>query len=358
MKQFLCLFSLILALGCSAQQQLSDSEQVSSPLLDSLDARVLRGDFEALTSVLIAVDGELIYEKYYQGTDMNSKHNVRSGTKTMATLLIGRAMAQGHITSEQESIWKYLSHKLPVDNPDPRKDSIRIQDLLTMSSCLECDDNNQASRGHEERMYIIEDWTGFYLDLPIRSYPFSPRPEDCPYGRSMSYCSAGAATLSEVVQSAVGESSVTYLEDEILRPLGVTDYEIHETPLGLLNTAGGSEYRSRDLMKFIQLILQDGEWEGEQLIPAEFLQAACSPKANAWPGMDYGYLLWLTEFGEAQKSKAVAMAGNGGNKIVALPEYNATVVLTATNYGNRKAHGYTDEILNGYVVRVLEEMGR
>ncbi|MEL6812118.1 MAG: serine hydrolase, partial [Bacteroidota bacterium] len=205
--------------------------------------KIENGDYESITSVLVAQNGKLIYEHYFNGADPDSKHNTRSVTKTIATLITGIAIDKGFITSETDKIYPYLKHKMPVMNPDPRKAAVTIEDLLTMSSIAECNDDNNFSRGNEERMYIVEDWTKFYLDLPVRSYPFSPKPEDSPYGRAMSYCSAGSALVAEVVQSAIKMPASEFLKQQLLRPLDIQEYRLHYNPHGTLNTAGGSEYR-------------------------------------------------------------------------------------------------------------------
>lgn len=243
---------------------------------------------------------------------------------------------------------------MPVKNPDPRKENITIEDLLTMSCMLETDDGNYVSRGHEERMYYIEDWTQFLLDLPVRSYPFNPPPAEQPYGRFFHYSSAQAAAVSEIVESAIGSPADLFLKENLFNPLEITDYKLDYTPAKIINTAGGSEYRSRDFLKMIQLCLQNGEWKGEQVISKDWIQKATTPKASAREGVEYGYFIWINPFGKDKKYDAYYMAGNGGNKIVAIPELNTTVVITTTNYNNRLAHGYSDELMNDYIIPTLE----
>ena len=354
MKIITSIISLI-CISNTVLGQISFSEKnlISTSVLTKMDTKISNGDYERITSVLIARDGKLIYEKYYNNADKDSRHNVRSGTKTIATFLTGLAIDKGFITSEKDKIYKYLQHKMPVENPDPRKENITIEDLLTMSCMLETDDGNFASRGHEERMYYIEDWTQFLLDLPIRSYPFNPPPAEQPYGRFFHYSSAQASAISEIVESAIGGKADEFLKEHFFKPLSIKDYTLNYTPSKIINTAGGSEYRSRDFLKMIQLCLQNGQWNGKQIISESWIKKATSPKANARDGVDYGYFLWINPFGKDQKYDAYYMSGNGGNKMVAIPELNATVVITTTNYNNRNAHNYTNELMNNYIVHVL-----
>ncbi|MFA0963533.1 serine hydrolase domain-containing protein [Roseivirga sp. BDSF3-8] len=352
---FFTLALLLCTTAASAQIHVKDSYYLQHPQLSSLDSTIAAGTYGEITSVLVARQGKLIVERYYNGADENSRHNTRSATKTIASLLTGVAVDRGYFDSEKDLLFTHLAYKLPVDNPDPRKDSITLEDLLTMSSPLECDDSNPYSRGNEERMYPIEDWTGFFLDLPIRSYPFGPKPEELPYGRSFSYCTAGAATLAEAISSAAGMSAQELAKEALFRPLGITEYTLHHTPQDILNTAGGSEYRSRDLLKLIQMCLNGGRWNGQQVIPQEWIEKATTPKVQVRPGLEYGYLFWLKGFGENEQYKAYSMAGNGGQKVLAIPELDMTVVITTTNYGNRQAHDYTDAIINDYILPAIEQ---
>ncbi|MEL7118470.1 MAG: serine hydrolase [Bacteroidota bacterium] len=337
-----------------AQLDFSKNNKSSSPILKEMDETIKKGKYERIKSVLIAKNGKLIFENYYNGANEDTKQNTRSVTKTMATLLTGIAIKKNYIGSEKDKLFKYLEHRKPVQNPDKRKENIILEDLLTMSSCLECNDFNMFSRGHEEKMYIIEDWTRFFLDLPIRSYPFEPKPEDQPYGRAFAYCSAGAACMAEVVQTAVGMDLDQFAKQNLFQPLGIEDYKLHYNPEGILNTAGGSEYKSRDFLKLIQMCLNGGKWNGQEIIEASWLKKATTPKASYDDETNYGYFFWLKSFGKDKKYPAYYMSGNGGQKVLAIPELNVVAVITTTNYGNRNAHNYTDEIMNEFIVPAMK----
>lgn len=355
MKTIVLFISVVLASFSSfAQIDYSEANQKQIPLLIQMDSVVKSGAYERITSIVIAQNGKVLFEKYYNKNDQNSKHNTRSATKTMATFLTGIAIDKGYITSEKDYIFNYLQHTLPIQNPDKRKETITIEDLLTMSSVLECDDSNWHSRGHEERMYFIEDWTQFLVDLPVRAYPFGPTPEEAPYGRVFAYASAKAAAIAEIVQVAVKEDVSIFFKRNFLTPLEITNYKLDFSPKNILNTAGGSEYKSRDFLKMIQLCLNKGVWNGKQIVSSAWIAKATSPKVNAYDDVDYGYFLWLKSFGNKSKYASYYMSGNGGNKILATPSLNLSVVITATNYNNRNSHNYTDELMNNYIIPAIE----
>jgi CubicO group peptidase (beta-lactamase class C family) len=322
---------------------------------DPVTAAVRAGDYKQVTSVLVARHGQVIYEQYFDegqpGGGTAALRNTRSATKTMTGILVGAAVDRG-LLSPQAHVLDYFHDRLPLQNPDARKAKITVEDFLTMSSLLECDDENPVSRGNEERMYLVEDWPKFALDLPIRGFPeWVPTPAQSPYGRSWSYCTAGATTLGPLIQRAVKQPLPEFAQSVLFAPLGITDAKWQFTPLHDAMTGGGLELSTRDLWKLGQLYLDGGKWQGRQVISADWVKRSVSPHANARPDIDYGYFWWLQTFHlGGREVKSWGMYGTGGNKVYVLPDKDAVVVVTTTNYRVPHAGDLTDKLFTGLIV--------
>ena len=329
---------------------------LSDVRLRSLDAAIRSGEFKKIGSVLIARHGKLAYEGYFDG-DAATLRDTRSATKSITDVLIGIAIDEHKLSGVDAKVLALLPERARrMQNPDPRKTAITVEDFLTMSSPLECDDWNDASRGNEERMYLVEDWAQFILDLPIRGrMRVGEQVEAPPYGRYFSYCTGGVFTLSEVIEKTTGVRADRYAREKLFQPLGITNVEWVYSPMNVPQTGGGLRLTSRDLLKIAQLYLNGGEWRGKRIVSEAWVHNSTRPHARPDEWTEYGYLWWLKTFKSGERSyPAFYMSGNGGNKVVAIPALDMTIVITSTNYNTHGMHEQTDKILTDYVLAAVE----
>jgi CubicO group peptidase (beta-lactamase class C family) len=325
---------------------------LSVPHLAALTHALQAGELAQFTSVAIARRGQLAYEAYHAGVTPITLHNTRSATKTITGMLIGAAIAAGHIPAVTAPVLAYFPDKQPVQHPDPRKAALTIEDLLTMSSCLECDDENEWSRGNEERMYLVEDWTQFTLDLPIKGFAsWATKPVDAPYGRSFSYCTAGVVTLGAVLERALQEPLPSFAQRALFTPLGIHTAEWQFTPTGVAMTGGGLGLRSRDLLKLGQLYQYHGRWQGAQVIPEAWVTASIAPHARVNDMTEYGYLWWLRTFPVGNTTaQGFLMQGTGGNRVAVFPALDLAVVTTSASFTTPGMPGRADRLLTDYIL--------
>jgi CubicO group peptidase (beta-lactamase class C family) len=324
---------------------------LSQDRLRAMESAIRAGDFKKITSILIARQGKLAYEMYFDDQGPDALRNTRSATKSITDILIGIALDKRQLKSVDAPVYAFFPERR-IQNPDKRKQQITVEDFLTMSSLLECDDWNNFSRGNEERMYLIEDWLQFTLDLPIRGFaPWAAKPQDSPYKRSFSYCTAGVFTLGRVLERATKTPVPDFANQNLFGPLGIAKFKWPMSPLGEAQTGGGLEMRSRDLLKLAQLYANGGEWQGKRIVSETWVKNSTSPHAQIDDETDYGYLWWIKSFGpEGNGKRAYYMSGNGGNKVAVIPALNMVVVITSTNYNTKGMHEFTDKILSDYIV--------
>jgi CubicO group peptidase (beta-lactamase class C family) len=343
-----------IALAASAAGLIAPLEAAATPMLDDITAAVGNGTYKQITSVIVARGDRLVYERYFDTGGAEALRNTRSATKTVTGMLVGAAVDRGLLRADSP-VLPFFKDRLPVANPDARKKRITVEDFLTMSSLLECDDENEFSRGNEERMYLVEDWVKFTLDLPIKGFPdWHPKPEQSPYRRAWSYCTAGPSTLGPLLERATKQSVPTFARAVLFKPLGIESVKWQFQPLGSAMTGGGLQLRSLDLLKLGQLYLNNGLWQGHQVISAAWVRRSLSPHAHAREDTDYGYLWWLQTFQvDGQNIPTYGMYGTGGNKVYVLPVQGVVVVVTTSNFRVAGAGALTDQLFTSLIVPAL-----
>jgi CubicO group peptidase (beta-lactamase class C family) len=351
----------------------ADSVEISVEKLGAMERAIRAGDFPKLTSVAIARHGKLVYEAYFGEAEAGTLHNTRSATKTVTAILLGIAIEKGFVAGVDAPVASFFPDKRPFANPDPRKEAISIEDFLTMSSALDCNDWDEASRGNEERMYVEKDWVKFTLDLPLRKPPpdgidgsaraqgkdasvhgQTPETGDATRGRHFSYCTAGVGTLGGVIERATKKPLADFAQSALFDPLRIAHAKWQYSPVGLAFTGGGLGLRSRDLLKLGQLYLDGGTWKGVRVVSEMWIKRSVLPHARIDDKTEYGYLWWLRSFSANGKTWPVwFMSGNGGNKVVVVPDLRLVVVLSSVNYNAKGMHVVTDRLLQEHVLAAV-----
>jgi len=278
-------------------------------------------EYGEITSVVVSRGGEVVVEEYLEG-DAATLRNTRSVTKTVAGMLLGCAIDRGLVSGVDAPLAELLGEPAPP---------VTLRDLLTMSSCLACNDWDDASPGNEELMYPQQDWLAFFTGLPLRKE------------RTFSYCTAGVVALGIGLERAVGEPLPAFAQRELFDPLGIEHAEWHHTPLGQVNTGGGLLLASRSLLALGELYLR----AGGDLVPRAWVAESLTPHARIDAEIEYGYLWWLRSYaGE----RCFFMTGTGGNRVHVFPDRDLVAVITTTNFRRRDAHALSDRLLVEQIV--------
>ncbi|MEZ5521545.1 MAG: serine hydrolase [Dokdonella sp.] len=324
-------------------------------LFDQAERNIADGTWKGTTSLLVVHRGRLLYENYFNGGGREQLNDTRSLTKTVTAMLVGAAIDRGLIPNVQARVFPWFKDHPAPANPDPRKQAITIEDLLSMSSLLECNDDNAFSAGNEERMYVTEDWTGFALDLPIKGFPpWESKPADSPHGRSFSYCTAGSFLLGAVVERATGKHLDAFSAEVLEKPLGIERAKWNFAPDGTAMGGGGTRFRSRDLAKFGELLRNAGVWKEKTILPKAWVSAMLTVRAQAREDADYGYQIWRFRFPYRDTEQAAwAMSGNGGNYVFIVPELELVAVITSNAYNQRFAHPQSQGIFRDIVLKAM-----
>jgi len=313
----------------------------------ALEAAIASGEAPKTHAILVMRDGRIAYEHYFGPGAAERLADTRSATKSITALAVGLAIDDGAIGGVDDSAFSYLADLAPFAHDGPAKRAITLRDLLTTSSALDCNDDDDASPGNEDRMHEQSRWTRWAVDLPTL-------PD---YARDASglgpwrYCTAGSVLLGQLVQRAGHEPVDRFIERRLFAPLGIERWEWARSPSGEAMTGGGLRLTARDLGKIAAMLAADGRWGGRQVVPAGWITEALTARRNAYPGLEYGYLFWHHVFQTPCGGlPAWYMAGNGGNAIVVLRELRAAIVVARENFNTRGMHQQTQALLEKYVL--------
>ncbi len=226
-----------------------------------------------LHAVLIARRGLLALEVYFHGEHRDKPHHTRSAGKSLAADLAGAAIHTGARLGPDSRVYGIMNGGAVPADLEPRRRALTLEHLLTMSSGLDCDDEDEASPGYEDNLRGPDHY-GYILNLGMARDP----------GHTPAvYCAANAILAGGVVGRAAGRGTLALFDELLARPLEISRYYLGVTGAGDAYFGGGARLLARDFMKFGQVHLDGGTWNGRRIFTADWSRRATAFHAPSSP---------------------------------------------------------------------------
>ena len=286
-------------------------------------------------AVLVARGGKLVFERYFRGSDeiqgrpvrnvtfdADTLHDMKSVSKSVASLVLGIAIDRGLIASINEPIFSFFPELSDLRSPE--KERIQLLNVLTMSMGLkwvEATPDNEDNND-EARMHRAPDPCRYVLGLAATA----------PAGQEFFYNTGALTLLSAIVRKATGRPLDEFARAVLFEPLGITGFEWIRVK-GDADAGGGLRLRPRDMAKIGQLVLAGGRWNDRQVVSKAWIDASMTPRIGATSLFFYGYLWWLgRSLLNGREVQWAGALGRGGQSIRIVPELDLVVVVTAGYY--------------------------
>ena len=301
--------------------------------LTGLDAR-LRGEWADVQSVVLLRRGRLAFEFHRPGLAPDALHDTQSVTKSVLALLFGQALADGHVRGVDELVAMHLPQMLRL-GADARLRQLRFRHLLTMTAGWPGEQTARRDRDDDLRQLVRR--------------PFVAEP-----GARFAYDNGAANLLALALAAAVGQPLADYAARRLFGPVGIGDFDWRRGAHGHALGALGLSLTTRGMARVGELVLQEGRWQGQALVPADHVRAATTRRhAGGAPlGAAYGYLWWV---GPGRSgSRPVAMAnGYGGQWIYVEPALQAVAAVTARRTPDSAARGQALQLIRQQLLPAL-----
>ncbi|PTT75912.1 serine hydrolase domain-containing protein, partial [Chryseobacterium sp. HMWF001] len=322
-------------------------EKFNHEKIRALNQKITENRFRDITGIVVIKNEKLLLEEYFNGYKRDSLNDTRSVGKSFSSALMGIAIKDGYIKNENQSLKEFYDLK-EFNNYSPKKDSITIKSLLTMSSGFDGNDQDEESPGNEENMYPTDNWVKFVLNLPM---------SENKTGKTWNYFTAGVVLTGDILDRSVPKGLEHYAQKKLFQPLGITNYKWQFTPQQKPSLAGGLKMNALDFAKFGQLYKNNGIWNGKSILDRNWIKKSFTNYFTDNKDFEgYGYLFWRKVYKVGGKSfETYQSNGNGGNKIIIFTALPVVMVITAKAYNKPYAHLQVDRMVQEYLLPAVCE---
>lgn len=305
-----------------------DNQGLQSAKLDQILIWIKKHNIP-IDSLVIIKDDKLVMEEYPSldekivllQSNSDPKHMIASCTKSITSALVGIAIDKGYINSVNEKVLDFFPDYIDSIGPiDARKEMMTIEDLLTMRTGLDWWQPGSLSPDHSDpnnngdQMWNSPDFIRYTLSQPMVHNP----------GEGFAYSGGASHLLSAIIERTTGKSTLEFAQENLFEKIGITDIYWPRAAEGTFVGAGGVLLSSVDMAKFGYLFLNDGKWEGEQIISREWVKNSTSTHHYHSESSGYGYQWWTRP-----KEGFYYALGANCQRIIVLPNQNMVVVFTA-----------------------------
>ena len=339
--------------------QVATPESVGSDaeLLDELRMAAESGAFQNLHSILVARDGKLVFEEYFDGSDAETLQYTASVSKSVGSILLGIAMDRGLVPGLDAGVldvplFDLLSEYASIFEEDLRKQLILVRHALSMTGGLEWDETSlpySDSRNDWIQASQSDDPVGFALSRPLVAEP----------GAEFNYHGVYSILPSYLIDRETGASAEAFAAEHLFGPLGIVDWEWESIGSGLTDTDGGLHLRPRDMAKLGQLYLDGGMWDERRIVSEAWVTESSLRQADNDDSPDYCLLWWCGDFHYGDRTAYTVFAsGHGGQKIFVFPAHDFVVVVTQQVFDNPYEELNNLAIMSRYVLPSVDPKGR
>jgi CubicO group peptidase (beta-lactamase class C family) len=304
----------------------SAPKQFDQSVVNQLDAHFSEGHFGNVHSFIVWQSGEKLYEYNQLGATLDELFKVWSISKSVVSAAYGAAIQQGFVDGVDSPIAESFPEFAELYAADPLRNQIKVVDLLTMRSGFKWQETGNPS---DYRLFArSNDWMAYMAEQEMAR----------PAGELFVYNTANTIVLAEIISRQVDQPFEAFVVQSLFSKMGITNWRWEYGPNQVVQAGGGLNISPNDMLKIGQLYLNNGMWEGEQLVSPEWIQESVSVKTSIPGYLDYGYHWWMVpDNGKLVESlkinDAFFASGLGGNYIWVVPHLDLVVVVAARDRG-------------------------